>query len=322
MPPEPPGPGSGRSNRSTAPIIVAVVLVLAVVAGGGALLLSGSDGDDGDETDASATTEPSGEQTGEDGGDDGSAAAGSAASLTGTWEGTYVCEDGEHGLTLTIDDPGNGTVGANFATHEPGEEIDDGTTRWSTEGLTTDGLLTLEPREWIVPEEPTPADVAYGLEADLQERSDSERLEGRLNGPPDEGCTTYSVERTSTDPWYVGVWEGRYGCAQGLTGLRMTIEPERDGVVEALFEFYALPENPDVPSGSFRMEGTYDEAREVSLHGVEWVEQPAGYVMVDLLFIAELGVDPERLYGAVSDDDDSCSVFTLSRPDQSGSQDD
>ena len=70
-----------------------------------------------------------------------------------------------------------------------------------------------------------------------------------------DGCSTFSLDRVSTDMWYVGAWKGAYGCAQGVTGLTLTIEPEVDGVVSATYEFYAVPENPGVPNGSFRMNG-------------------------------------------------------------------
>jgi hypothetical protein len=294
MPPGPPPSG----KRPVVPIVAGLVVVVALVVGGAALLLSGDD--DG------STAE-----TGGGGAGAGAGAAGTAASLTGTWEGTFDC-GGETGLTLTIDDPGGGTLGANFAIHPPEGAIDADTTRYSMEGTSADGQLTLTGSEWILPEEPGADDVMVDLEADLTDRGNSEHLEGTAVGG---GCSGFSVDRVSTEPWYAGVWEGAYGCSQGVTGLRMTIEPERRGVVEAVYEFYALAENPDVPSGSYRMEGTYDDARELSLNGVEWIEQPRNYGMVDLLFFAELGVDPQRLYGAITDLGDACNVFTLSRPE-------
>src|SRR5690606_36355294 len=92
-----------------------------------ALLGACSSGDD-DET-ASSTTEAQG---GESGGESSGGGSGGGASpfgggvpeggggpaetnpdsLTGVWEGTYVCTQGETDLRLTIDDRGDGGVGA------------------------------------------------------------------------------------------------------------------------------------------------------------------------------------------------------------------
>jgi hypothetical protein len=300
MPPGPPRPG----GRPVVPIVVGVVLLVALAVGA-VLVLSGDD--DSGETDASASTTPSGDEP--EGG--GGAAGRAVTSLTGTWEGTYECGGSTSGLTLTVDDSGDGTLGANFAFHPTDESPDAPTGRFSMEGTVADGHLSLAGAHWIDPEESETDDPMPGLEADLGDRADSEQIEGTVVG---DGCAGFTVERTSTDPWYAGVWEGVYGCAQGLTGLRLTVEPERDDVVQAVYEFYAPPENPEVPSGSYRMEGTYDEERELSLHGTEWIERPGGYVMVGLNFLPDLGVDPLRLYGAIEGLPEGCSVFTLSRP--------
>ena len=78
-----------------------------------------------------------------------------------------------------------------------------------------------------------------------------------------------------------GQWEGTYTCAQGLTGLTLTLGNRVVGYMPAVFSFYAVPSNPGVPSGSFRMDGRLDGHRLVLTAG-EWITQPVGYRTVDL----------------------------------------
>jgi hypothetical protein len=83
-------------------------------------------------------------------------------------------------------------------------------------------------------------------------------------------------------PPLAGTWRGAYTCAQGVTGLTLTLETGPEGVT-ALFDFYAVPENPQVPSGRFKMAGYYDSiARVLVLQPLEWIVQPPGYLTVGL----------------------------------------
>ena len=66
----------------------------------------------------------------------------------------------------------------------------------------------------------------------------------------------------------VGEWKGTYTCNQGLTGLTLTIKDSKDKDVEAIFSFYAVKSNPDVPSGSSRMTGKYEKKLELSLKSI------------------------------------------------------
>lgn len=81
-----------------------------------------------------------------------------------------------------------------------------------------------------------------------------------------------------------GTWTGTYTCSQGLTGLTLVMTGSIFGAVVATFDFYAVPENPDIPSGRFAMGGAYTFAGEVRLDADEsdWIEQPSGYRTVDL----------------------------------------
>lgn len=250
--------------------------------------------------DQSSTTEGGGNPFGGSGEEEGGGEA-DAQSLSGTWEGTYECAQGETDLRLTIDDRGE-QVGGAFEFVPPESGARPGS--YSMTGSRANGVLVLEGHEWL--EEVRGYDMV-GLEAEVGERSDTETLAGTVVGG---GCTMFSVERTSTDPWYVGTWKGGYGCNQGLTGLTLTVEDEGDGQVSATFEFYAHPDNPGVPSGSFSMTGTYEAGR-LSLQGEEWIEQPEGYVMVGYESVTDLGIDPNRIYGTVSGQ--GCSVFEMRR---------
>jgi hypothetical protein len=232
-----------------------------------------------------------------------------ALTLTGSWEGTYECAQGPTGLTLTIDDRGDDQMAANFAYHPLDENPDVATGRYSMVGTVTDGELSLEGDQWI---EQGGDYGMVGVESDIADRTDPEHLEGTVVG---DGCTTFAVDRVSTEPWYTGTWSGKYGCNQGITGLTLTTEDAGDDTVRATYEFYEVPENPGVPSGSFIMEGPYVDG-ELELAGVEWVDRPENYEMVDLRLWSELGIDPQRIYGTVhltGGGGSDCSLFTLDR---------
>lgn len=112
-----------------------------------------------------------------------------------------------------------------------------------------------------------------------------------------------------------GVWEGTYICGQGLTGLRLVIEARSTTQIEALFFFFPHPRNPSVPSGVFRMSGTYrifnssDFSNLLELEATDWIDRPSGYSTVDLvgnLFPAE-----RRIVGEVASP--RCSNFDVEK---------
>jgi hypothetical protein len=295
---------SSRSGRWTLARAVVGSLVLVAVVG------ACSSGDD-DDSASSTSVPPGGSSTTVAGGAGGSPAGGAAGgaasggeSLSGVWEGSYACAQGQTGLRLTIDDTNEADVGASFEYFPVGGNPDVATGSYTMTGSSSDGTLALEGHEWL---EQGGDYTMVGLQADVGGRSDTEALEGTVVG---EGCSTFSVDRVSTDMWYVGAWKGAYGCAQGVTGLTLTIEHAADGQVAATYEFYAAPENPGVPSGSFRMTGTYQGGR-LELHGSEWIEQPSGYLMVDYESNPAVGIDPHHLFGGVKGP--GCTLFTMDK---------
>ncbi len=141
-------------------------------------------------------------------------------------------------------------------------------------------------------------------------------------------------------PSIEGVWEGRYVCAQGPTGASVTIktvpywpgfqvylhrllmgwlrnpemevpEAQPDHLqLEAQFRFYALPENPRLPSGAFELTGTYDPALGIlDLYPSKWVERPEGYDLVGVKGV--LDDDGQSLKGAL--DGVGCGAIMLRR---------
>ena len=141
-------------------------------------------------------------------------------------------------------------------------------------------------------------------------------------------------------PSIEGAWEGRYVCAQGPTGASLTIkalpywpglqvylhrllmgwlrnpetkvaevQPEHQQI-EAQFRFYALPENPRVPTGAFELTGTYNLAlRILGLYPAKWVERPEGYDLVGVKGV--LDDDGQSLKGAL--DGAGCGAIILRR---------
>lgn len=109
----------------------------------------------------------------------------------------------------------------------------------------------------------------------------------------------------------VGLWEGTYTCAQGDSKLDLAIAPSttEDGALDAVFEFGPTEGNPDQPEGSFLMTG-YFTSGTLALNGYQWIEQPTGYVFVDLVASVE-GELPDTIEGEITTD--GCTSFTVSR---------
>lgn len=106
-----------------------------------------------------------------------------------------------------------------------------------------------------------------------------------------------------------GTWTGSYVCSQGETGLSLVIQATPDGTLTATFSFYAVPDNPGVPSGSYTMTGTYSAAG-VNLTPDQWISQPPGWEMVGL------SSGPPVQDGTVLDGNvttPGCSTFTVTR---------
>lgn len=113
-------------------------------------------------------------------------------------------------------------------------------------------------------------------------------------------------------PPITGEWTGKYICSQGVTALHLRIEKREGQKIAATFSFGPLPENPDVPEGSYQMRGTYDPAsRRMKLDGATWLKAPLGYVMVGLE--GQMTSSGQKISGHVPDLF-SCTDFEVWRP--------
>lgn len=78
-----------------------------------------------------------------------------------------------------------------------------------------------------------------------------------------------------------GRWRGTYTCTQGLTGMLLTIITTPTHDLWARLDFYAVPSNPGVPSGSYLMRVIYTEGV-ANFSAERWITQPEGYQMANL----------------------------------------
>lgn len=108
----------------------------------------------------------------------------------------------------------------------------------------------------------------------------------------------------------IGLWQGRYDCAQGQTALDLQINARSPTQIDAIFYFHALKSNPDVPQGCFLMHGHYDQATgNFSLAPQNWLARPPFFVAVALS--GHVSLDGAHLTGRVSGP--ACSSFALAR---------
>jgi hypothetical protein len=115
-------------------------------------------------------------------------------------------------------------------------------------------------------------------------------------------------------PGLRGSWRGAYVCAQGPTGLTLTIDGAADALT-AVFDFYPLAENPNVPAGRFRMAGAFDSrSRVLVLRPGEWIVRPGIYMTVGIR--AEVDLDAGTLSGTITDS--ACSSIRLRRLQSAG----
>ena len=199
------------------------------------------------------------------------------ASLLGSWAGTYTCSQGLTGLDMQIAPSADGTVSVleDFYPVPANPTVPDGSVRYH--GTLSGSTVQLAPAGWV--EQPS-GYFLTPLEGPLP-AAGSSVWSGTVIG---SGCTTFSVNRVHGTPSATvaaGTWVGTYTCAQGLTGLRLVIQPGGGGKLAAVFNFYAAPVNPSVPSGSFTMTGFVDPAG-VFLNQGHWISQPPGWNMVSL----------------------------------------
>lgn len=100
-----------------------------------------------------------------------------------------------------------------------------------------------------------------------------------------ESTITASIVVATTNGYRIAgdsVWEGRYLCPQGVTGLTLELSGNGTAEVSAIFRFYAVPENPGVPTGSFTLRGVIRGDGTIDLVPERWLERPDRYLMVGM----------------------------------------
>lgn len=131
-----------------------------------------------------------------------------------------------------------------------------------------------------------------------------------LSGAGEAQETPGAAERS-----VLGAWVGTYTCAQGLTGLTLTIAEATPTSARAVFHFYADPRNPRVPTGCFTMDGHYDPgSNRLRLNGQDWLLRPGGYQVVS--FDGSVDAEGRRFEGTVAGKRAplaGCTTFQLAR---------
>lgn len=116
-----------------------------------------------------------------------------------------------------------------------------------------------------------------------------------------------NYQEPSEEPtWEVfpGKWSGSYVCGQGRTGLMLSLrrtgrKDPKSVSVEGTFKFYPVAENPEVPEGAYRVKGYIQNNGLVFLSGSDWIQQPDGYRMVELLGM--MTDDSQTIEGKICD---------------------
>ena len=196
--------------------------------------------------------------------------------LVGTYKGSYMQNQGETGLTLTVYEE-NGQYKAIFDFYNlPGKTNAKSGKYYmnvSYDKNTKDYIF--KATEWI----DRPSD--YFL-VDLRGKLEDGVLSG--NSPTKFRITTIdkyispSVKLNNL----IGTYEGSYFAGQGETGLTLTIY-EDDGQYKAIFDFYNLPGKTNAKSGSYYMNVSYDELYDTySFEAYEWIDRPSSYDYINL----------------------------------------
>jgi Protein of unknown function (DUF3592) len=134
--------------------------------------------------------------------------------------------------------------------------------------------------------------------------------DSRPSGPATSGqdFVASSASTTSAQPAEADArtWRGFYSCAQGDTGLEVTLRRLGQGRLEGTLSFFPLPANPGVPRGCYRVTGQADATGGIEIRGGPWVRQPPGYYAVDLT--GRVGEDGSLSGRVIAD---ACSQFQL-----------
>jgi hypothetical protein len=221
----------------------------------------------------------------------------SPSPIDGNWDGTYSCGAHPDGLHLQIKGASS-SLTADFIFYPlPSDPGGFGPGEFSMTGTyASASSITMNPNAWII----DPGGETVGL---------SGSLSGNVFSGSVPGCSTFSVTKTTKTPLRTGLignWKGSYlGCEQGPTKLELVVN--KDGSsgnkMSGVFKFSALPSNPGVASGSYKVAG-FVFPKWVVFIGTTWIHQPPTYHIVSLV-----GSHPtsKSFKGIAS----SCTTFSL-----------
>ena len=92
-----------------------------------------------------------------------------------------------------------------------------------------------------------------------------------------------SAQAQQTAKPLTGTWRGAYVCAQGQTGLTLTVDRLSGPDFSGFFHFYPPRRNSAAKEGCFAVKGRVEADRSVIVEAGEWMTRPPGYITVDLL---------------------------------------
>jgi hypothetical protein len=246
------------------------------------------------------------------------------ARLAGTWTGAYDCVQGRTGVTLTIwVDEATGRAGGLFELYALPDNPGVPSGRFQVRAVykEAEGRLRLDPAIWEQRPEGYEM-VGFDGYVDLA----AGRYEGEVAF---NGCGAFSLTKENASapgagnaqaqaPDYdrlIGVWKGRYRCGQGLTGVTVTLHDKAADGPSGIFEFYPIPENPDIPSGSYTVHAAYDPATgALRLEPLRWISMPPGYELAAFDGVVESRGAEYR--GRV--EHPACADFSLTRVEGRG----
>lgn len=107
-------------------------------------------------------------------------------------------------------------------------------------------------------------------------------------------------------------YQGAYFCGRQVAHLTLEVYPQAgEPRRRAMFSFGPEPTSPDVPRGSFIVEGSIDlQGGTLVLAPVKWVTQPRGY---DWLGLSGRSDDGGKTFSGRVTDSGACTIFTLRR---------